>query len=423
METFSILVFNAGSSSLKFALFEDQATGPLKSIVRGTINNIGGISSLDWTDGTTHAHIFIEASNHEDAADWVLDWLQHLWPFGSLLDNIGLVAHRIVHGGRHFCAPIVVAEVVMAQLESLTPLAPLHNANALAVMRASKKKFSRKVLTVAVFDTAFFRGLPQHTGYALPESMVKEHGIQRFGFHGLAHRYMIQHYHSLHPNLAPNHRIISFQLGHGCSVAASRDGTPVDTSMGFTPLEGLVMATRAGDIDPGVLIYLLNNGHKLDELEDKLQHHSGLLGVSKSTADMRELLARQDTDEDARLAIDMFCHRARKYLGSYMAILNGADVILFGGGIGEHAPKIRQRICADMAWCGLQLDEQRNHGVNQKANQPAKDTETLISADKSKIGVYVIPVNEEILIAEDAKTAAMNYKSGVINVIFSGQKY
>ncbi|MGZ8262387.1 MAG: hypothetical protein ACXWTU_05420, partial [Methylotenera sp.] len=238
METFSILVFNAGSSSLKFALFEDQATGPLKSIVRGTINNIGGISSLDWTDGTTHAHIFIEASNHEDAADWVLDWLQHLWPFGSLLDNIGLVAHRIVHGGRHFCAPIVVAEVVMAQLESLTPLAPLHNANALAVMRASKKKFSRKVLTVAVFDTAFFRGLPQHTGYALPESMVKEHGIQRFGFHGLAHRYMIQHYHSLHPNLAPNHRIISFQLGHGCSVAASRDGTPVDTSMGFTPLEG-----------------------------------------------------------------------------------------------------------------------------------------------------------------------------------------
>ncbi len=414
MENFSILVFNAGSSSLKFALFRDQAVGPLKSIIRGTVSNIGGMSSLDWSDGTTHGHIFIEASNHQDATNWVLDWLQHLWPFGSLLDDISLVAHRIVHGGEHFCAPIIVTETVMTQLKELTPLAPLHNAQALAVMRASQNKLLRKALTVAVFDTAFFSDLPPYTNYALPESLLKQHGIRRFGFHGLAHRYMVQRYRSLHPNLADNHRIISFQLGHGCSVTATQDGKPIDTSMGFTPLEGLVMATRAGDIDPGVLIYLLNNGHQLDELENKLNHHSGLLGIAKSTADMRELLAKQNTDEDAKLAVDMFCHRARKYLGAYMVILNGADAILFGGGIGEHAPEIRQRISADMAWCGLQLDERRN--------QQANGTETLISADTSKISVYVTPVNEEILIAEDAKAAAINYKSGVINVVFTHPK-
>ena len=174
------------------------------------------------------------------------------------------------------------------------------------------------------------------------------------------------------------------------------------------------MATRAGDIDPGILIDLLQNGVELDELEDKLNHHSGLLGVAKSTADMRELLAMQDTDEYAILAIDMFCHRARKYLGAYMAILNGADAILFGGGIGEHAPEIRQRICADMAWCGLHLDERRN--------QLASGEEMLISADKSRISVYVMPVNEEILIAEDARTAAINLKSVGSSVIFADQK-
>lgn len=414
MATFSILVFNAGSSSLKFALFKDQAAGQLKPILRGTVSNIGGMSSLDWSDGTTHGQIIIDADNHQDATSWVLDWLQHLWPFGSLLDDIGLVAHRIVHGGEHFCAPIVVSEIVMAQLETLTPLAPLHNAQSMAVMRASQNKLPRKTLTVAVFDTAFFRDLPQHTGYALPESLVMQHGIRRFGFHGLAHRYMVQRYRTLQPNLADNHRIISFQLGHGCSVTATKNGNPMDTSMGFTPLEGLVMATRAGDVDPGVLTYLLNNGHQLDELEDKLNHHSGLLGIARSTTDMRELLAWQHTDEDAKLAVDMFCHRARKYLGAYMAILNGADAILFGGGIGEHAAEIRQRISADMAWCGLQLDERRN--------QQANGTEMLISADSSKISVYVTPVNEEILIAEDAKAAAMSYESGVINVIFTNHK-
>lgn len=415
MEPASILVFNAGSSSLKFDLFEvDTPSCEMKSIIRGTVGSIGGGSSLDWSNGTTNARVSVKASDHTEAAEWVLDWLQHLWPFGSLLSNLSLVAHRIVHGGNSFYTPQLITEEVIVQLEALTRLAPLHNPQALSVVRVSREQLPSKVQMFAVFDTAFFHDLPKHVGYALPESLTEQHGIKRFGFHGLAHRYMSQRYQTLSANNAPDSRIVSFQLGHGCSVAAIRNGKPVDTSMGYTPLEGLMMATRAGDVDPGILIDLLQNGVGLDELEDKLNHHSGLLGVAKSTADMRELLARQGADEDARLAIDMFCHRSRKYLGAYMAILNGANAILFGGGIGEHAPEIRKRICADMAWCGLQLDERRN--------QLASGGEMLISADTSRISVYVIPVNEETLIAEDAKAAARVLKSTDGSVIFADKK-
>lgn len=414
MEPASILVFNAGSSSLKFELFEADALHEMKSVISGTVGSIGGVSSLDWCDGTTHARVLVEASDHAEAAKWVLDWLQHLWPFGSLLNNLSLVAHRIVHGGKSFCTPQLITEKVITQLETLTRLAPLHNPKALSVVRVSREQLPSKVQMFAVFDTAFFHDLPKHVGYALPESLTEQHGIKRYGFHGFAHRYMSQRYQTLAANRTPDSRIISFQLGHGCSVAAIRNGKPVDTSMGYTPLEGLMMATRPGDVDPGVLIDLLRNGVELDELENKLNHHSGLLGIAKSTADMRELLARQGADEDARLAIDMFCHRSRKYLGAYMAILNGADAILFGGGIGEHAPEIRKRICADMAWCGLQLDERRN--------QLASGLEMRISADTSRVSVYVIPVNEAALIAEDAEAAAMGLKSTGNSVIFADKK-
>lgn len=404
--TTAMLVFNAGSSSLKFTLYDGFQLGRLKSILRGTVRNIGGMTSLDWSDANTHASIFIEASNHESAAEWVLDWLHNLWPLGSLLTPVGLVAHRFVHGGRYFSAPIVVTEKVLLQLENLSELAPLHNPQAMMVIRATKKKLKSQALAVAVFDTAFFHDLPAYVAYALPESLTRKHGIKRHGFHGLAHRCMMQHYLSISPDNCADHRIISFQLGHGCSVAAIQNNKPIDTSMGFTPLEGLMMATRGGDIDPGVLIYLLKNGHQVTELEQKLNYHSGLLGIAKSSADMRELLTRQKFDKGAKLAIDMFCHRARKYLGAYMAILHGADTILFGGGIGENSAEIRSRICANMAWCGLELDAQRNNHVSDAAS----GAEVLISADSSKIKVYVIPVNEEMMIAEDAMAAFASYR-------------
>ena len=399
---FSILVFNAGSSSLKFALFDGRT---LKLIVRGVVSDIGGLSSLSWHYSITRASVSIPAKQHKEAAQWVLDWLQNLWPFGSLLDNVGLVVHRIVHGGSQFFKPMMLTHKSMLQLEQLSPLAPLHNPQALAVINVTQAMLTQKVPSFAVFDTAFFRNLPAHTGYALPESLLKQHDIQRFGFHGLAHRYMIQRYCVLHTVRSQQHRIISFQLGNGCSVTAAKDGKPVDTSMGFTPLEGLMMATRAGDIDPGLLIYLLKNGHQLDALEDQLQHHSGLLGIAKSTANMQQLLKMQDTDENAKLAIDMFCYRARKYLGAYMAVLNGVDAIIFGGGIGEHSAEIRQRICANMAWCGLVLDGKRNRLAGSAGGDMSNSTETLISSEDSRMRVYVISVNEELLIAEDARSS------------------
>jgi acetate kinase len=314
-----------------------------------------------------------------------------------------MVAHRVVHGGTFFYNPVVITEQVMLKLDSLTPLAPLHNPQAISVIRAAQKKLNKNLLTLAVFDTAFFQNLPQHSGYALPESFSHSHDIKRFGFHGLAHQFMMQRFHQLHPRHDSHHGIISFQLGHGCSVTAIRNGKPLDTSMGFTPLEGLVMATRAGDIDPGILIYLLKNGYQLAELEQKLNRHSGLLGLSKSSNDMRELLAREVYDIDAKLAVDMFCYRARKYLGAYMAVLGGADAVLFGGGIGENSPEIRKRICADMHWCGLELEEVRNQQATSVTN------ETLISSDSSTISVYVIAVNEEAVIAEEARTTFMRY--------------
>lgn len=403
MEHLSILIFNAGSSSLKFELFKNNSNNDLQSVIRGKVNDIGGLSIMDWDDGETHAQIFVEAANHAQAANWILDWLQNLWPFGSLLDHLDIVAHRIVHGGNTFFSPQLITDKVLAQLEELTRLAPLHNPNALAVMRVTREMLPRNVQMFAVFDTAFFHDLPEHVGYALPDSLIKRYGIKRFGFHGLAHRYMIERYEKVAKKHVTDRRIISFQLGHGCSATASRNGKPIDTSMGYTPLEGLMMGTRAGDVDPGILIDLLYKGVTLDELSNKLNHHSGLVGIAKYTTDMRELLTKQETNADSKLAIDMFCHRARKYLGAYMAILNGADAVLFGGGIGEHSPEIRKRICADMAWCGLQLDEKRN--------QSASGVEMLISADSSRVSVYVLPVNEEVMIAEDARIAVMELKS------------
>lgn len=396
MEPFSILVFNIGSSSLKFELFETSVNNDLQPVIKGIVNSIGELPMMDWNDGKTHTRIFVEANDHAEAAEWILDWLHNLWPFGSLLKNLGTVAHRIVHGGNHFFSTQLITDKVITKLESLSPLAPLHNPHALAVLRKVRKELPNLPM-FAVFDTAFFHDLPSYAGYALPEPLVKQYGIKRFGFHGIAHRYMIERYGKITEKYVPDSRVISFQLGHGCSATASRNGKAVDTSMGYTPLEGLMMATRAGDIDPGILINLLYSGVKLDDLNNTLNHYSGLSAIAKTTPDMRELLNRRNTDADSRLAIDMFCHRARKYLGAYMAILNGADAVLFGGGIGEHAPEIRERICADMSWCGLHLDDQ--------LNQSASGIEMLISAKSSRVNVYVLPVNEEIIIAEDAKRA------------------
>lgn len=392
----NILVFNSGSSSLKFQLFEVERDTPA-SLLRGAVRDIGDESICDWDYLGHREREPCSATDHAMAARRVLDLLKRLDGADQSLDKtVASVGHRIVHGGDSFLDPTLLTDHSLAELDALNRLAPLHNPPALAVVRTCRERLP-DVPMVAVFDTAFFRRLPEHVrAYALPAEWTEgSQPIRRYGFHGLAHRYMAERYLSLRDADATPCKVITLQLGHGCSATAVRDGIALETSMGFTPMEGLVMATRPGDVDPGVVLHLLERGAVTTRsLNEGMNHRAGLLGLSGATSDMRELLALQSRGHDgARLAVEAFCHRARKYIGAYLAVLGGAEAILFGGGIGEHAPAIRKRICAGFAWCGLELDA--------RANEDAVGTEARISKADSSLAAYVIPVDEESLIARD----------------------
>ncbi|MDQ3260584.1 MAG: acetate/propionate family kinase [Pseudomonadota bacterium] len=308
--------------------------------------------------------------------------------------TLRIVAHRVVHGGARFSAPCLIDDSVEQEIERLVPLAPLHNPQALKWMRACRGLFGAQLAQVAVFDTAFYAALPEvaHT-YALPHALARQHAIRRYGFHGLAHQAMWQRWCALEPQRNGHGRVISLQLGAGCSISAIADGTPQDTSMGFSPLEGLVMATRCGDLDPGVLLYLQREcGMSLEALDHMLSQESGLLGVSGVSADMRALLA--SNEPRARLAVDLYCYRARKYIGAYLAVLGGADAIVFGGGVGEHAPEIRARILQGLEWAGIAIDATHN--------QTALGVEARITHVNSPVAVWVLPVDEAAILANEA---------------------
>ena len=309
------------------------------------------------------------------------------------MDRVTVVAHRVVHGGVHLTAPCRIDAGVEAEIERLALLAPLHNPPALAWIRAVRKVLGPDVTQVAVFDTAFYADLPEAARtYALPREFTHRHGLRRYGFHGIAHRALWQRWRMLRPDVSEGGRVISLQLGAGCSMTAIERGAARDTSMGFSPLEGLMMATRGGDMDPGVITYLQRREVFSPEVIERLLYHDcGLQGVA-GDSDMRHLLAREDAE--ARLAVEMYCQRARKYLGAYLAVLGGADAVLFGGGVGEHAPEVRARILAGMEWCGLHIDA--------AANAAATDGETCISAGDSRVAVWVIPVDEAAILAQEA---------------------
>jgi acetate kinase len=307
---------------------------------------------------------------------------------------VNAVAHRVVHGGTHLGAPCVIDATVEAEIGHLAALAPLHHPRALAWIRACRAVLGADIVQVAVFDTGFYADLPEVArSYALPRQLVQRFGLRRYGFHGIAHQALWRRWHALRPDVAGGGRVISLQLGAGCSMTAIERGVPRDTSMGFSPLEGLVMATRAGDLDPGLLLYLLREaGMTVDELDRLLSRDSGLLGMSDTSADMRALLLA-DAGE-ARLAVELYCYRARKYLGAYLAVLGGADAILLGGGVGEHAAPVREKILAGLEWAGIRLDV--------AANQAANGGEHCISAADSRVAVWVIPVDEAGVLVEAA---------------------
>ncbi len=393
-----VLVLNSGSSSVKFRLVEivkaDDGTvtvGPAS--LRGAVKGIGGVATLEATDEAGSSAATLDVTDHAGAIRALFHRLGHV------LEQAEAIGHRVVHGGERFMAPTVITPDVEAEIDALSELAPLHNPPCLAGIRGARAAARADIPMVAVFDTAFHRRLPDVARhYALPAELADRYHIRRYGFHGIAHASLLHGYAACLGRSPQDARVITLQLGNGCSVTAIDRGRSVDTSMGFTPLEGLVMGSRSGDVDPAVVSYLCER-EKVDaaEVERWLNERSGLLGLSGRTNDMRTLLRDARQDQRARLAVDLFCYRARKYVGAYLAVLGGADAVVFGGGIGENAPEIRERICGGMDWCGLRLDSERNRAaVGLAPGQGAR-----ISEDGSTLSAYVVAADEETWIARE----------------------
>ncbi|MBE0480044.1 MAG: acetate kinase [Dehalococcoidia bacterium] len=391
----NVLAVNCGSSTLKFQLMDtarEVLPGEEQALAGGTVDAIPGAEAvLHFRSEEGHFRQTWPVYDHAEAANRVLGWLESR----NLVRYMDAVGHRVVHGADLFTEPVLINESVIQGIESLRDLAPLHNEPALAAIHAMRD--SLEIRMVAVFDTAFHAAMPENAArYAIPDNLAGRHRIRRYGFHGLAHRFMLERYSAITSRPAADARLVTLQLGNGCSAAAIERGCSVDTSMGFTPLEGMVMGTRSGNIDPSIPGYLARHeGIGIEEVEDRLNTKSGLLGVSGLSRDMRELMEAESAgDARAALAIDIFCHSVRKYIAAYMAVLGGADAVIFGGGIGENSPGIRQRICAGMDWCGLSVDPGRN--------REAVGREGLISTDSARVRVYVVPVNEASVIAREA---------------------
>jgi acetate kinase len=334
------------------------------------------------------------AAVHYDNGEYIPQQLLSEFLTEFNITEVDAVAYRIVHGGESFTAPCLIDASVEAEIDCLSSLAPLHNPVALDWIRACSGILGPNVPRIAVFDTAFYASLPLVAAtYALPRDLCKRYSLRRYGFHGIAHQAMWQRWRQLRPKIKEGGRVISLQLGAGCSITAINCGKPKDTSMGFSPLEGLVMATRSGDLDPGLITYLQReHGLKPDEIEHILNTASGLLGVSGESSDMRVLL---DMDSvDAKLAVSLYCYRVNKYIGAYLAVLGGADAVIFGGGVGENSPLVRERILKDMKWCGIELDT--------RVNVAAVGCEARINMADSKIDVWVVPVDEAAILAQEA---------------------
>ena len=379
----TILSLNAGSSSLKFALFEATK---LRVLMRGSVDTVGTASCFRARDGEGNV---LANDNllgpHQEIVGTLLAWLDR-----HLGANMVIAAgHRVVHGGRDHYAPEVVTPALIAALEGLVPLAPLHQLHDLVPMKVLG--VARPGLPqVACFDTAFHKDMrPVTTRFALPHNYEKE-GIRRYGFHGLSYEYIAGKLAELAPEVA-NKKIIVAHLGNGASLCAMEAGRSVDTSMGMTPLDGLVMGTRCGSIDPGVVLHLLRErGMAVEAVEDLLYRRSGLLGVSGTSSDMSVLLKSKETR--ACEAVELFVFRVTREIAALAATLGGLDALVFTAGIGEHAPEIRRRICEKTAWLGLELDSEANHTGSLRVSLP-----------DSRVAAFIVPTDEEWVIASHTR--------------------
>lgn len=402
----NILVLNCGSSSLKFQIIatdlEAIARGEDRRLVRGVVERIGSEALITiWIEGRPVVRRAAPLRDHRAALDFILRFLMSGdagEPVISSLTEIEAVGHRIVHGGEKLGKSVVIDDAVVELIEECIELAPLHNPANLKGIAAARELLGPGVPQAAVFDTAFHATMPAESYlYAIPYQYYVRYRVRRYGFHGTSHRYVAYRYRALTGRDRPNTNIITLHLGNGCSACAIRGGESLDTSMGLTPLEGLVMGTRSGDIDPSVLEFLHHKeGMSFDETDALTNKRSGLLGISGLTNDMRDLLEEERLNQDrrARLAIDIFCLRARKYIGAYLARMNGADAVVFTGGIGENSAEVRARICAEMQFLGIELDAAKNDAATG-------GVEGEIGVEGGRVRVFVIPTNEELLIARD----------------------
>ena len=386
-----VLVLNAGSSSIKYQLIDSQSE---ESLIRGRVEEIGSNSSpIIYKTGEIEEQDTAKVKSHSSAIDFALKSILKSGVIGSL-EEIEAVGHRVVHGGERFKETQLITDEVLDAIEELIDLAPLHNPHNLAGIQACIEHLP-EVPNYGVFDTAFHSTLPKKAFlYGLPYELYTQHGIRKYGFHGISHKYVSHQAMRLLEEDIKDFKIITNHLGNGSSICAVNCGKSVETSMGFTPLDGLMMGTRSGSFDPEIIPYLVRRkGYSIEEVEELMNKRSGLMGISNYTSDVRNLREEElEGNESARLALEMFVYRVQKYIGSHTAAMGGVDVIVFTGGIGERAHYLRRLICLNFAFLGLKLDIHSN-----RAN------DTIISTKDSPIIAMVVPTNEELQIVREIR--------------------
>ncbi|OJX62673.1 acetate kinase [Dysgonomonas sp. 37-18] len=390
-----ILVLNCGSSSIKYKLFDMESKAV---IAQGGVEKIGLKGSFLKFPLPNGDKVVLEGEilEHQAGIEYILGVLTSS-KYGVLgsLDEIDAVGHRVVHGGEEFNSSVFITDEVIKKMEECIELAPLHNPPNLAGIYAVKELMGN-IPQVGVFDTAYHQTMPAKSYmYGLPYSLYEKYGIRRYGFHGTSHRYVSRKGCDLLGVPYEEQRIITAHIGNGGSLAAIYGGKSVDTSMGMTPVEGLLMGTRSGDVDAGIISFIMEKENiGTQAISTLVNKHSGLLGVSGVSSDMRELRAAMDEgNERAMLAFDMFVHRIKKYVGAYAAVLGGVDILMFTGGIGENAIAVREQVCKDMEYMGIKLDVEKNAKIQGE--------EAVVSAPDSKVIVMVVPTDEEYMIASD----------------------
>ncbi|AQT68996.1 Acetate kinase [Anaerohalosphaera lusitana] len=388
-----VLVINAGSSSIKYQLYQMPEANVL---AKGVVERIGEAGSVLSQKSDSKEHVFeTEIKNHKQGMNLILETLAT--GESKVIDDIQdiqAVGHRVVHGGEEFSGSVVIDDDVIASIEKFADLAPLHNPPNLTGIKAAQENLPN-AKQVACFDTAFHASIPKVAYmYGLPYDIYEKYRVRRYGFHGTSHNYVARRAAEVLGKDFKDVKLITCHLGNGCSITAVKDGKSIDTSMGLTPLEGVMMGTRCGDIDPAIIFYLKDKGYDVDEINKMCNKQSGLLGISGKSNDMRNLLEAVDEgDKQAELAVDMFSYRIKKYIGMYFAVLNGVDAIIFTGGIGENSTPVRERICTDLSAMGVKMDTALNDETVRK--------EGKISTEDSSVNVYIIPTDEEYAIAHD----------------------